>query len=118
MGDIIQLPRKNPYRKLSPAEILAIKDPTDTAEAQRQRWAAGRAGGQSKAAKKRTGKAAAKSQILEILGDGQPKSIRAISESIDCRISRNTVSRYLKELEREGRIYKIHSLWSAAEVFE
>jgi DeoR/GlpR family transcriptional regulator of sugar metabolism len=63
-------------------------------------------------AQKRKNKEQAKNQIVEILSSsGKWQSIKKITGLIDC-VSQTTVNRYLKELEIEGKVYRITGLWS------
>lgn len=119
MGELIQFPRKNPYRKWSPSEILAIKEPPDTRQElrkERSRIAttkkiAAEAGQRQKKRAKR------KQAIADILQGGQQWTItvlmRLVGDRTGEQVSRATVTELLKELESEGRAHNINQFWKA-----
>lgn len=119
MGQIIEFPRKNPYRKWSPSEILGIKDPCDTGPAQRER--SGIAAAKARAAetpKREKKKADRKREIIQILDAGEEQTIASLINSIGDRIGRQTVADYLTELEAEGLVYRVGRFWISTKGLE
>ena len=117
MDNIIQFPRKNPYRKYSPEEILAIKEPPDTrtlVRQERSRIATTKtiAAAVGKRASKR---AKRKKAIADILNTGQQWTITVLMRLVGDRtgeeVSRTTVTELLKELEAEGCVCNTHQFW-------
>lgn len=121
MGQLIQFPRKNPYRRWSPGEILAIKEPPDTRQQVRQERSriattkkiAAEAGQRQKKRAKR------KQAIADILANGQHWTItvlmRLVGEQTGEQVSRATITELLKELETEGRVYNINQFWKSTQ---
>lgn len=119
MGKLIQFPRQRPGKKWSPAEILAIKDPCDTSEAQRER--SGIAATKAKAIeapKRQKKKADRKRQIIQILDAGEERSVSELMYPIGDRIGRQTVADYLTELQAEGLVYRVGKFWISTKGLE
>lgn len=124
MGELIQFPRKNPYRRWSPEEILAIKEPPDTrtlVRQERSRIATTKA--IASAADRRASKRAKrKKAIADFLGTGQPLTIamlmRLVGERTGEKVSRTTVTELLKELEAEGCACNSHQFWKTTQEFK
>lgn len=117
MGELIQFPRKNPYRRWSPEEILAIKEPPDTrtlARQERSRIATTKAI-ESAAGKRASKRATRKKAIVDFLETGQPLTIamlmRLVGDRAGEKISRTTVTELLKELEAEGQACNTNQFW-------
>lgn len=119
MSNITQLPCPNPRRRWAPDEILGIKDPSGTTtEVRRERAAkAATVAIANQAPKRAQKKAAIKTQIVEILDAGEERSIRELTGLIG-DVSTNSISQYLKELEAEGKVYKIGSFWISTQGLE
>ena len=103
MGELIQFPRRNPYRKWSPTEILAIKEPPDTRALVRQERSriATRKTIAEAVGKRASKRAKRKKAIADILEAGQRWTIsvlmRLVSQQLKESISRATVTELLKE---------------------
>lgn len=117
MGELIQFPRKNPYRRWSPSEILAIKEPPDTRQQVRQERSriATTKKIAAEAGKRQKKRAKRKQAIADILSTGQQWTIsvlmRLVGDRTDESISRTTVTELLKELESEGRATNENQFW-------
>ncbi|MEG3899782.1 MULTISPECIES: hypothetical protein [unclassified Microcoleus] len=119
MGNLIQFPRQRPGKKWSPAEILAIKDPCDTSQAQRERSGiAATKAIAAEAPKREKKKADRKRQIIKLLDAGEEQTIASLISRIGDRISRQTVADCLTELEAEGLVYRIGRLWISTRSLE
>lgn len=117
MGKLIQFPRKNPYRKWSPEEILAIEEPPDTrtlVRQERSRIATTKAI-ESAASERANKRAKRKQAIVDILDTGQQWTVtvlmRLVGDRIGEQVSRTTVTELLKELEAEGRACNTNQFW-------
>ena len=123
MGEIIQFPRRNPYRKWSPEEILAIKEPPDTRALVRQeRSRISTTKAIAAAAGKRASKRAKRKRaITEILNTGQQWTItvlmRLVGDRTGEQVSRTIVTEILKELEAEGCACNTHQFWKSTQGF-
>lgn len=123
MAKIIQFPRKNPYRRWSPEEILAIKEPPDTralVRQERSRIATTKA--IASAAEKRASKRAKrKKAIADILNTGQQWTVtvlmRLVGDRTGEKVSRAAVTELLKELEAEGCACNTHQFWKSTQGF-
>jgi len=120
MGDVIQFPRKNPYRKWSPEEILAIKEPPDTralVRQERSRVATTKA--IASATDKRASKRAKRKKVIvEILDASQHQLtitmlMRLVGDRTGEKVSRTAVTELLKELEAEGRACNTRQFWKS-----
>ena len=118
MGSIIQfIPRPNPTRRWSPAEILAIKDePDDKLQQSRERSRIAIAQKvASGAGKRESRRAKRKQELANLLSDGQQWTIARLVRLVEYRtgqpISRTTVTLLLKELEAEGQASNNNRFW-------
>jgi hypothetical protein len=119
MVKLIRFPRKNPYRKWSPEQILAIPEPPDTrtlASQERSRIAAAKTI-QAKTGNRDKNRMRKKQAIINILSHYQRQTITTLMELLDrnCTpVSRPTLTRLLKELQAEGQVFNTGLFWSTS----